>query len=47
MPGHGKVRRRGRHHYIGDSQPGQTKYVGLNQAAGFWYAINGAGKVIK
>jgi len=33
--------------YIGDSHPGETDYVGQNQAGGFWYAINGAGKVVR
>ena len=35
------------YHYVGDSQPGETSYVGLNQAGGFWYAINGAGNRVK
>ena len=35
------------YHYIGDSRPGQTSYVGLNQSGGFWYAVNAAGKVVK
>jgi predicted lipoprotein with Yx(FWY)xxD motif len=35
------------YHYIGDSAPGQTSYVGQNQAGGFWYAINASGNVVK
>jgi predicted lipoprotein with Yx(FWY)xxD motif len=35
------------YHYIGDSGPGQTSYVGQNQAGGFWYVINASGTVIK
>ncbi len=35
------------YHYIGDSGPGQTEYVGFNQSGGFWYGITGAGKVVK
>jgi predicted lipoprotein with Yx(FWY)xxD motif len=35
------------YHYIGDSAPGQTEYIGVNQAGGFWYALNAAGSVVK
>ena len=35
------------YHYIADSGPGQTSYVGLNQSGGFWYAINAAGTEVK
>jgi hypothetical protein len=35
------------YHYIGDSGPGQTEYIGVNQAGGFWYALNAAGSVVK
>jgi predicted lipoprotein with Yx(FWY)xxD motif len=35
------------YHYIADSSPGQTDYVGQNVSGGFWYVLNAAGKVIK
>ncbi|HUZ28757.1 MAG TPA: hypothetical protein VMU90_05920 [Solirubrobacteraceae bacterium] len=35
------------YHYIGDTGPGQTGYVGQNQFGGFWYAINASGGTVK
>jgi predicted lipoprotein with Yx(FWY)xxD motif len=35
------------YHYLGDSAPGETNYVGQTQSGGTWYAINASGGVIK
>jgi predicted lipoprotein with Yx(FWY)xxD motif len=35
------------YHYLGDSGPGQTGYVGQNQFGGFWYAVNASGGAVK
>jgi predicted lipoprotein with Yx(FWY)xxD motif len=33
--------------YVGDTSPGQTSYVNIYQAGGFWPALNAAGKEVK
>jgi predicted lipoprotein with Yx(FWY)xxD motif len=33
--------------YVGDSEPGETSYIGVFASGGRWYALNGAGKVVK
>jgi predicted lipoprotein with Yx(FWY)xxD motif len=33
--------------YVGDSGPGDTSYVGVQQFGGRWYAINAGGAVVK
>ena len=33
--------------YISDSGPGDTSYVGQSQFGGRWFALNGAGQVVK
>jgi predicted lipoprotein with Yx(FWY)xxD motif len=33
--------------YVGDSSPGQTSYVNIYQAGGFWPALNAAGKEVR
>lgn len=33
--------------YIADGGPGATKYIGVFQSGGRWYALNGAGHLVK
>jgi predicted lipoprotein with Yx(FWY)xxD motif len=33
--------------YVADGGPGETSYIGVFQSGGRWYAINGAGNLIK
>jgi predicted lipoprotein with Yx(FWY)xxD motif len=33
--------------YVGDSQPGETSYIGVLASGGRWYALTSAGKAIK
>jgi predicted lipoprotein with Yx(FWY)xxD motif len=33
--------------YIGDIRPAQTSYVGVRQFGARWFAINGAGRVVR
>jgi predicted lipoprotein with Yx(FWY)xxD motif len=33
--------------YIADGGPGETSYIGRFQSGGRWYALNGAGRLVK
>lgn len=33
--------------YIADGGPGETRYIGVFQSGGRWYAMNGAGHLVK
>jgi predicted lipoprotein with Yx(FWY)xxD motif len=33
--------------YIADGGPGETRYIGVFQSGGRWYALNGAGHLVK
>jgi predicted lipoprotein with Yx(FWY)xxD motif len=33
--------------YVADSMPGQTSYIGLSQFGAPWYALSGAGHLVK
>jgi predicted lipoprotein with Yx(FWY)xxD motif len=33
--------------YVADGGPGETSYIGVFQSGGRWYALNGAGHLIK